>query len=220
VEWGDVVQRWTSLAKALGFVLLVAACVLFAHRSANVLSPAMPLGSAFFTGFVLAIQAAIYTYDGWTGPVYFSEEVSDPGRRIPRAMFGGVLSVAGVYVLVAVMLVDVLSISAIAGDHLALASAAKLVWKPHGDTVVRLVKLVSMIAAINAYSLMASRVLFAMSRDRLVPEWASSVNRGGSPVAALWVSAAASLVLVHSIVSLTFHNSYGLTISATRLSSP
>ena len=46
------------------------------------------------TAFVLALQSVIYTYDGWTGVVYFGEEVQEPGKAIPRSLFGGVLSMA------------------------------------------------------------------------------------------------------------------------------
>jgi basic amino acid/polyamine antiporter, APA family len=203
VRWGDVVQRWTTLAKALGFMLLVAACIVFGGRAADTVAPAMPRGFALFSASVLALQAVIYTYDGWAGPIYFSEELRDPGRRVPRAMFGGVLSVAAVYVLVAIMLVYVLPISEIAGSRLVLGAAANRVWAEQGDTVVRVVTLVSMLAAINAFALMASRILFAMSRDRLIPAWTSDVNRGGSPVGALWVSAAVSVAF---LASRTFEN--------------
>jgi len=203
VRWGDLVQRWTTLAKALGFILLVGACILFTGRAAEAVAPAMPQGFALFSASVLALQAVIYTYDGWAGPIYFSEELRDPGRRVPRAMFGGVLSVAGVYVAVAVMLAYVLPLSAMAGNKLALGAAAKLVWADHGETVLRVVTLVSMLAAINAFALMASRILFAMSRDRLLPAWTSGVNRGGSPVSALWVSAAVSVAF---LASRTFEN--------------
>lgn len=203
VRWGDVVQRWTTVAKALGFVLLVAACILFAGRAAEAAAPLMPRGFALFSASVLALQAVIYTYDGWTGPIYFSEELRDPGRRVPRAMFGGVLSVAAVYMLIAIMLVYVLPLSTMAGSKLALGAAANRVWGERGDTVVRGLTLISMLAAINAFALMASRILFAMSRDRLIPAWTSDVNRGGSPVSALWVSAAVSLAF---LASRTFEN--------------
>jgi APA family basic amino acid/polyamine antiporter len=203
VRWGDVVQRWTTLAKALGLMLLVAACILFTGRAAEAVAPTMPRGFPLFSASVLALQAVIYTYDGWAGPIYFAEELRDPGHRVPRAMFGGVLSVAGVYVAVAIMLVYVLPLSAIAGSKLALGVAAKRVWAEQGETVLRVVMLVSMLAAINAFALMASRILFAMSRDRLIPAWTSGVNRGGSPVSALWVSAA---VAVAFLASRTFEN--------------
>jgi APA family basic amino acid/polyamine antiporter len=59
-----------------------------------------------------------------------------------------------------------------------------------------------MISGINAYHLMASRVLFAMSRDGLVSRRASVVNEGGTPTVALALSA---IVAVLFVVSGTFN---------------
>ena len=56
---------------------------------------ATPTGLAFAGAIVIALQSAIYTYDGWTGPIYFGEELRDPPRDIPRAMIGGVVLVLG-----------------------------------------------------------------------------------------------------------------------------
>ena len=67
-----------------------------------------PRASALITAVVLALQAVIYTYDGWTGPLYFGEEVRDPGRGIPRSMVAGVLLVILIYVLVNLAFVRVL----------------------------------------------------------------------------------------------------------------
>ena len=57
-------------------------------------------GSLFFA-YILALQAVIYTYDGWSAVIYFSEEVKDARKNIPRAMFGGVFSIIVIYALTA-----------------------------------------------------------------------------------------------------------------------
>ena len=138
---------------------------------------------------LIALQAVIYTYDGWTGMIYFSEEVKDPGREIPKALFGGVLSIVGIYVLLNAALLYVLPISAIAGDSLAMGTAAQALFGPTGASVFRGLMVIALLSGINAYHLMASRVLFAMSRDGLFPRAGSGVNAGGTPTVALACSA-------------------------------
>jgi basic amino acid/polyamine antiporter, APA family len=93
---GGRLQELTSLLKAVALVALVAACFAFADRGAGAPVPAVTPQVPILLGLVLAAQAVIYTYDGWTGPIYFSEELHDPARQIPRAMFGGLLSVAAI----------------------------------------------------------------------------------------------------------------------------
>jgi len=58
------------------------------------------------------------------------------------------------------------------------------------------VMVLSLVASVNALVLMASRVPFAMSRDRLLPAILQRVNAGGTPVPALWASIALALGLI------------------------
>lgn len=206
VRWGSRVQNITSLLKAVAFIALVAACFALGGSTPATAQPA-DAGAASaptFLAIILALQAVIYTYDGWTGVIYFSEEVRDPARDIPRAMFGGVLAIIAIYLLVNLALLYVLPISEIAGANLAVGAAANTIFGQHGDTVIRALTIVAMLSAINACQLMASRVIFAMSRDGLVSDRIVKVNQGGTPTLALLVSTA---VAVGFILGGSFDNS-------------
>jgi APA family basic amino acid/polyamine antiporter len=63
---------------------------------------------------------------------------------------------------------------------------------------VRWLTVLSMIAAIHAYHLMATRVLFGMARDRLFFSGAAEVSRSGTPAPALLVSAAVAVAFILS----------------------
>lgn len=199
VRWGSNTQNVTSAAKGLAFLLLVAAC--FAVGSAGFSgAPAPPLASGlpFLVAIIFALQSVVYTYDGWTGPAYFAEEINDPDRNIPKAMFGGVLSVMGIYLLVNLALVWLVPISELAGNTFALGLAAGKAFGPMGDSIVRGVMILSMLSGINAYHLMASRVMFGMSRDGYMPAGIVRVNKGGTPTIALALSVSAALALIWS----------------------
>ena len=86
---------------------------------------------------VISLQSAIYTYDGWSGVIYFSEEVEHPARDIPRSLFGGVLTITAIYLLVNVGLLYVLPITDIAGKEFAAGEAANAIFGRHGDTIFR-----------------------------------------------------------------------------------
>src|SRR4030095_6689213 len=98
---------------------------------------------ALIVALVLSLQAVIYTYDGWSGVIYFSEEVTDPGRDIPRSMFGGVLAVIAIYLLVNLALLYVLGISNMAGQDYAAGAAAKVMFGTHGETIFRALAILS-----------------------------------------------------------------------------
>jgi APA family basic amino acid/polyamine antiporter len=199
IQWGSGVQQITSLLKALGFTALVIACfVTTRHALPPETALAIPHGWTLLAAAILSLQAAIYTYDGWTGVIYFSEEVHDPGRDIPRSMFGGIFAVISIYVLLNVALLHVLPIGRIAGDPLPLGTAARLIWGAHADTVVQVLVIVSMLSAINAYELMSCRTIFVMSRDGLFPRFVNRVNRGGTPDIALLLSSIVGILFISS----------------------
>ena len=198
IVWGSTVQNFTSLLKALAFLTLIAAAFVFGGQGSLTTQGAqqMPAGFALLAALVLALQSVIYTYDGWNGVVYFSEEVTNPGRDIPRSMIGGVLLVIAIYLLVNLALLYVLPISAIAGQDFAAGAAAQVIFGRYGDTIFRSLTIISMLSAINAYHLMSTRVLFAISRDGLFAKQAAAVNKGGTPTVALIMSVAVAVLFI------------------------
>jgi basic amino acid/polyamine antiporter, APA family len=196
IVWGSNIQNLTSLLKALAFLALIVAA--FALGGNGALTSAQPNSPSVVTisAVIISLQAAIYTYDGWSGVIYFSEEVKHPGRDIPRALFGGVLSIAAIYLLVNVALLYVLPMSRIAAKEFAAGEAANVIFGAHGDTIFRCLTIVSMLSGINALHLMATRVLFAMSRDGLVTKKAAAVNKGGTPTVSLFLSALVTVLFI------------------------
>ena len=196
IKAGSMMQNLTSTAKALAFIALIAANFILTPGATESSRPEIVHQAGFMAALILAMQAVIYTYDGWYGIIYFSEEVKQPGRDVPRAMFGGVLAVMAIYVLLNLALVHALPLHQIAGDQMPAGKAANLVFGPHGDTFIRVLMIVSMISGINAYHLMASRIPYAMATDGLLTRRAAKVNRGGTPTTALLLSVAVSVAFI------------------------
>jgi APA family basic amino acid/polyamine antiporter len=203
IRVGDLSQQILSALKALAFGTLIGVCLLVPVPAREAVSPAtMPAALALVTAVVMALQAIIYTYDGWTGPLYFGEETRDGGRGIPRSMVLGVLLVILIYVLVNVAFVRVLGIDRMAGDPFVAATTGKALFGARGDLVIRLLVVVSILGGMNACALMAPRIILAMSRDRLLPAAFETVNAGGTPAVAHWTCIG---VAVGFIVSGTFN---------------
>lgn len=198
VVWGSNIQNLTSLLKALAFFVLIAAGFIFGGGGALTTPEplATPTGMLLLSAIVIALREVIYTYDGWSGVIYFSEEVKNPGRDIPRSLFGGVVTITAIYLLVNLALLYVLPISAIAGKEFAAGAAANAIFGPYGDTVFRCLTIVSMLSGINALHLMATRVIFGMSRDGLFTTRAAVVNDGGTPAVSLWLSALVAVLFI------------------------
>jgi len=196
IVWGSTIQNLTSLLKALAFLALIIAAFALGGSGALTSSQTNSTSAITISAVVLSLQAVIYTYDGWAGVIYFSEEVKHPARDIPRALFGGVLSIAAIYLLVNVALLYVLPVSGIAGKEFAAGEAANVIFGVYGDTIFRCLTIVSMLSGINALHLMATRVIFAMSRDGLFSKKAAAVNEGGTPSVSLFLSALVAVLFI------------------------
>lgn len=198
IVWGSTTQNITGFLKTVAFLVLIAAAFVLGKQQIGetTLTLPIPAGTALVAAIVISLQGVIYAYDGWAGVIYFSEEVKDPGRDIPRSLFGGVLLVIGIYLLVNLALLYVLPISNIAGQEFAAGTAAQVIFGRYGDTVFRVLTILSMLSAINAYHLMSTRVLFAISRDGLFLKRASDVNEGGTPALALFLSATVAVLFI------------------------
>lgn len=205
VRVGDVAQQLMSLLKAIALLgLALVALVMSATGPAGpTAAPAasLPAGAALAAAVIVALQSAIYTYDGWTGPIYFGEEVQDAGRNVPRAMIGGVLLVLLIYLTLNLAFVRVLPVAEMAGDPFVAATVAKRLFGPSGDTILRVIMIVSLLASVNALQLIASRVPHALSRHVRLPRAVGHVSAGGTPVGSLFLCTA---IAVGFVVTNTF----------------
>lgn len=204
VLWGSYTQNVTSLIKVLAFIAFAIVALLHPAASTSAVSSSLPVpqGFALFAAIILALQGVLYTYDGWYGVCYFGGEVRNPKRDVTVSMFGGVLLVIAIYVLINVALLHLLGLPRIAGDELAVGTAASVIFGAYGDRVIRVLAVISMLSTINAYTLSAPRTLYAMSCDRLFTHHGRVVNKGGTPTITLLIS---TVVAVLFIVSGTFN---------------
>jgi basic amino acid/polyamine antiporter, APA family len=200
IHSSDRTVQLLSLVKVL--VLLGIPLIAFGTGvRAPVEAAAVTANAITIGGIILAMQAVIFTYDGWNGLLYFAGEVKDPARDIPRSMFGGVASVFVIYMLLVTCYVYVIGIDGVAADNFPAGQVASAIFGDTGGIVIRLVVIVTGLSAVPPIILMASRVPYAMTSDGLFPRRAAVVNEGGTPTVTLAVSA---LLTLGFIVSGTF----------------
>ena len=149
-----------------------------------------------FSGFVIALQAIVITYGGWQSPLYFIEEDRDPARNLPRTMIGGVLSVIGIYLLVNIALLKVLPMSELSGATFPAADAARVIAGVHGRNLITVLSIISLVPLLNAITMMGTRVIFGLGRDRLFWSRTSTVNPSGTPDTATLLTAAVAVGLI------------------------
>ena len=186
-------QEVTTSLKCIAFLVLVSGCLLIPtgeNASKTVHT------SVTFSGLTVALQAIIITYAGWQSPLYFIEEDRDPARNLPRAMIGGVLSVLGIYLLVNITLLKALPMSKLSGATLPAADAARVIAGPYGRNLIILLSVISLVPLLNAITMIGTRVIFGLGRDRLFWSRTSTVTSAGTPDTATLLTAAVAVVLI------------------------
>src|ERR687897_497061 len=129
---------------------------------------------AILAGTVLAFYALI----GFDDSVNVAEEVRHPSRIYPRAIFGGLLAAGIVYLLVtftASMVVPTGELAASSGPLLEVVERSPLAIPPKLFALIALIA-VSNGALINL--IMASRVIYGMGDQDVLPEVFSNVHPG------------------------------------------
>jgi APA family basic amino acid/polyamine antiporter len=208
LRMSSTLTRIISLAVGLMMLILVVACFLAPAAAASGAPPpaasaaSLPLLSlGMIAAVVTALRNVFVTYDGWYSPIYMAEENTQPALTLPRALIGGTLLVAAMYVMINVAILRVLPLPVLAASELPAADAARLVLPRGGGVLVTVISLLTVLSLINACLLMAPRILLAIGRDGFFMEKAASVSTGGTPRVALAVT---SLVTAALILSGTF----------------
>lgn len=203
VRGGGRIQVATTIAKTLALgAVAVAAFVLPHGHSAGPAAPAAPHGVGWVVPVILAMQGVIFTYDSYYAPIFFGEEVRDPGREIPRAIFRGLAVIIPIYLLLNAAFLVVLPLGRMANESFVGGAAAQALFGAHGDQIIRVIVVVSVLGTSNALILVTARVLLAMGRDGLFARQATRINAGGTPSVALLLS---TLVAAGFLASGTFN---------------
>ncbi|MGA2022986.1 MAG: amino acid permease [Candidatus Sulfotelmatobacter sp.] len=148
-------------------------------------------------GFMAALVAALWAYDGWNDLNMVAGEIKHPGRNIPIALIAGVATVGVLYVLMNAGVQYVLPASAIAASRRPASDAVALVMGHMGAAIVSIGMAVSMLVTLNGTIMSGARVPYAMARDGYFFRALAEVHpRFHTPAAAIVVQAVLSIILL------------------------
>lgn len=171
VREGGFVQSLLTSAKVAAMLFLVAFAFMSPAGSvSNVIAPsitAVPVGSALMLALVMAMNKALWSYDGWNNLTYVSGEVIDPQRTVPRSLILGTVICISVYVLINIAYLMILPIDQLAASTLVARDAANIMIGSVGATFVSWAVIISTIGTSNGTILASSRVYYSMAKERM-----------------------------------------------------
>jgi APA family basic amino acid/polyamine antiporter len=153
-----------------------------------------------FSGFMIALIAALWAYDGWSDVTQMAGEVQKPQRSLPLALVGGVAIVGGLYMLTNAAIQYVMPAATIAAADRPAADALQSIVGSWGAGLVSVGMAVSICATFVGSSLSGARVPFAAAYDGLFFHQLAHVSRRfRTPSTALILQAVLSSLLLLAI---------------------
>ncbi|HLW23838.1 MAG TPA: APC family permease [Steroidobacteraceae bacterium] len=193
------------ISVTVGLMLLGLVIGCFLTAPTPVLRGAAPAGSAaslpllsvaMIAAIVTAMRSVLATFDGWYGPIYVAEESTDPARTLPRAIIGGTVLIAFLYLIINLAFIRALPLPVLAASQLPAADAAKVILGRGGALIVTVISFVTMFSLMNALLITTPRILLGMGRDGLGIKRAGVVSASGTPRFALGLTSLAAALLI------------------------
>ena len=193
---GDFQLVFTLLK--IGMILLIVA-VGFSYSGGSManFSSTFVGAKGGLAGFMAALVAALWAYDGWNDLTMVAGEVKQPERNLPLALIFGMGIVAALYLLVNGAVQYAMPAAAIAASPRPASDAVSLVLGSSGARLVAAGMAISMLVTLNGTIMSGARVPFAVARDGYFFRALGEVHpRFRTPSVALLLQAALAVILL------------------------
>ena len=193
---GDFQLVFTIL-KGVLIVIVVMFCFASPLGSWTNFSTTLPGTAGTFGGFMAALIATLWAYDGWNDLTMVAGEVRRPGRSLPIALIGGLFIVGILFMATNAAIQYILPAGQIAASDRPAVAALSVVAGPKGAAFVAAAMALSIFVALNGTVMSGARIPFAAARDRLFFRSFAHIHpRWQSPSTSLVVQASLSTVLL------------------------
>ena len=160
-------QLFFTLLKGLLILVIAVVCFAAPTGSWQHLTSSFAGAHGGFGGFMIALIAALWAYDGWNDLTMVAGEVKRPERNLPIALIAGLFIVGGLYVITNVAIEYVLPAAQIAASPRPAVAALSLVAGPRGAAIVSAAMAFSIFVTLNGTIMSGARVPYAAARDGL-----------------------------------------------------
>jgi AAT family amino acid transporter len=158
-----------------------------------------------WTGVLLGIAIAIFSYLGLELVSVAAGEASHPEIAVPRALRWTLARLALFYIGGMAVLVGVMPWTQAGLSESPFVRVFQATGIPLGGAIMNFVVLTAALSSINAQLYLSTRLLFSLSRGSYAPKFLGALNARGVPVAALMISSVGMLVAL--VLNLLFQES-------------
>jgi APA family basic amino acid/polyamine antiporter len=190
-------QVFFTILKALLILVVVGFCFSSSLGSWSNFSTSVPASHGGVSGFMIALIATLWAYDGWNDLTMVAGEVKEPGKNLPVALIGGLFVVGALFMATNAAIQYILPAAQIAASPRPAVAALGIVAGPAGAALVAAGMALSIFVTLNGTIMSGARIPFAAARDRLFfPRFGEVNRRFKSPAYSLVVQGLLSTVLL------------------------
>ncbi|MGN6541536.1 MAG: APC family permease [Ginsengibacter sp.] len=157
----------------ISLLILLIAPLFFAEASPHQViassSEAQPVFKEYIKAFGIGLVAVSFTYGGYQQTINFGEEVQNPKRNIPRAIFSGIAVIISLYLLINYAYVKVIGFEQLKSAKNIAAIMASKVFGVNAERILSGLLFLSVLAYVNVLLMSNPRVMAAMSDDKILP---------------------------------------------------
>jgi len=177
------IKLLSNLQIIMSVQLLVALfiyCVPTLYQSHFSISIGMPQSSSFFLAVILCTNLCL----GFQIIIELGEEMHEPEKNIPRSLLIGAATIFLIYVAIVFAYTGIVGIDNLASKPKLIDTARPFLSNP----LIWFLQLGMISAGLTSYNgaaIALPREIFAMSRDRTLPEFLSRTTKNGNPMNAV-----------------------------------
>ena len=195
---GTTESKWLQNVLAAILALSILGVVVAGLTAAPAVVAAAPAAvdksAPLFSG--LALIFILLTYGGWNEAAYLTAEMRDTRRGIVRALIIGIVIITVLYLLLNLAYLNALGLAGMRESKALASDLMKVTWGDSGALVVGAAVVAAALSTLNATIFTGARTNYALGRDFALFGLLGKWHERGSPVNALMVQAAITLLLI------------------------
>lgn len=194
VKRGALLQNIFTATKVGAIVFMIGAGIFYISNH-GAITQAINQSSApqidFWGVFCVALVGSIFSSDAWNNITFTGSEIEKPERTLPLSLLLGTGTVLLIYLLINWIYVQALPFTEIqhAENDRVGTALLQTIMGQNGKLAMAALIMISTFGCINGLTLSGARVYYAMARDGLFFNKASSLNKNQSPQFALIMQA-------------------------------
>jgi APA family basic amino acid/polyamine antiporter len=184
---------WLKIA-ALTLFILLGLFFLLSHGDYSNYHPFFPRG---YSGMLSGAALIFFAFVGFNTVTVISEEIKDPEKNVPKSIIYAFLICTVLYIGVSTVEVGLVNWKVIGTSDAPLELA--LTVDTSNIFILKFVSVSALFATLSATMasiLGGSRALFAMARQRVVPQFLSKISNNGIPTSSVMVTGLAIVLLI------------------------